>query len=69
MLLLSDVPRYRFGQRREAVVFAMLASYVLSRTLVPTPAMYLLEARQHGIVRSRNPFIRFQQGFEPWFER
>src|SRR5205085_2893670 len=52
----------------EAVVFAMLASYFLSRTLVPTLAMYLLKG-QHGGVRSRNPFIRFQQAFERGFER
>ena len=68
MFLLSGVPRYRFVPLAEAVVFAMLASYVLSRTLVPTLAMYLLKAPQHGIVRSRNPFIRFQQAFERGFE-
>jgi multidrug efflux pump subunit AcrB len=53
----------------EAVVFAMLASYFLSRTLVPTMAVYLLRAQQHGAVRSRNPFVRFQQAFERGFER
>ena len=69
MFLLSGVPRYLFVPLAEAVVFAMLASYFLSRTLVPTMAMYLLKAQQHGIVGSRNPFIRFQQAFERGFER
>src|SRR5215831_1656343 len=53
MFLLSGVPRYLFVPLAEAVVFAMLASYFLSRTLVPTMAMYLLKAQQHGIVGSR----------------
>jgi CzcA family heavy metal efflux pump len=69
MFLLSGVPRYLFVPLAEAVVFAMLASYLLSRTLVPTLAMYLLKAQQHGEVRSRNPFIRWQQAFEHGFER
>ncbi len=47
----------------------MIASYILSRTLVPTLAMYLLRAKQHDNGRSRNPFIRFQQAFERGFER
>ncbi len=69
MFLLSGVPRYLFVPLAEAVVFAMLASYFLSRTLVPTLAMYLLKAQQHGVMRSRNPFNRFQQAFERGFER
>jgi len=52
----------------EAVVFAMLASYLLSRTLVPTMAVYLLRAKQHNR-KSRNPLVWFQQGFESGFER
>jgi len=51
------------------VIFAMIASYVLSRTLVPTLAMYLLKAKHHGGSKSRNPFALFQQGFERVFER
>src|SRR6202040_3229432 len=47
MFLLSGVARYLFVPLAEAVVFAMLASYILSRTLVPTLAMYLLKAK-HG---------------------
>ena len=44
MFFLSGVSRYLFVPLAEAVVFAMLASYLLSRTLVPTLAMYLLKA-------------------------
>src|SRR6266852_5332488 len=69
MFLLSGVARYLFVPLAEAVVFAMLASYVLSRTLVPTLAMYLLRAKAHHDGRSRNPFVRLQRGFERGFER
>ena len=68
MFFLSGVARFLFIPLAEAVVFAMLASYVLSRTLVPTMAMYLLRAKQHG-KRTRNPLILFQRGFERGFER
>jgi multidrug efflux pump subunit AcrB len=57
----------------EAVCFAMLASYLLSRTLVPTMAKYLLVAQieeSHGEApKSRNPFVRIQQKFEQGFEK
>jgi multidrug efflux pump subunit AcrB len=69
MFLLSGVSRYLFVPLAEAVVFAMMASYFLSRTLVPTMALYLLKAQHHGFVRSRNPLVRFQQAFERGFER
>jgi multidrug efflux pump subunit AcrB len=46
----------------------MVASYILSRTLVPTLAMYLLRVKEHG-VRSRNPLVLFQRAFERGFER
>ncbi|HEY7040794.1 MAG TPA: efflux RND transporter permease subunit, partial [Methylomirabilota bacterium] len=49
--------------------FAMLASYVLSRTLVPTLAMYLLKPAQEGAPPSRNPLVRAQRAFERSFER
>ena len=68
MFFLSGVAKFLFVPLAEAVVFAMLASYVLSRTLVPTLAMYLLRAKQHG-KRTRNPFILFQRAFERVFER
>ena len=44
LFLLGGVARYLFVPLAEAVVFAMLASYILSRTLVPTLAMYLLSS-------------------------
>src|SRR6267154_426148 len=69
MFLLSGVARYLFVPLAEAVVFAMLASYILSRTLVPTLAMYLLKAKQHDRAASRNPLVRFQLSFERGFER
>ena len=69
MFFLSGVARYLFVPLAEAVVFAMLASYVLSRTLVPTLAMYLLRPRAHGETPSRNPLARLQRGFERGFER
>src|SRR5260370_36881064 len=61
MFLLGGVARYLFVPLAEAVVFAMLASYILSRTLVPTLAMYMLKAKQADAASSRNPFVRFQR--------
>jgi multidrug efflux pump subunit AcrB len=69
MFFLSGVSRYLFVPLAEAVVFAMLASYVLSRTLVPTLAMYLLKAHDHNAMPSNNLFARFQRGFERRFEQ
>jgi len=68
MFFLSGVARYLFVPLAESVVFAMLASYVLSRTLVPTLAMYLLKAHDHHAVPSNNILARFQRGFEGIFE-
>jgi len=71
MFLLSGVARYLFVPMAEAVIFAMLASYLLSRTLVPTMAKYLLHEHDDASVArkwaSRNPFVRFQSGFERVF--
>ena len=67
MFLLDGVARYLFVPLAEAVVFAMLASYVLSRTLVPTLAMYLLKASSHE-PNQKNIFARLQHGFEKGFE-
>src|SRR6201988_1296058 len=66
MFLLDGVARYLFVPLAEAVVFAMLASYILSRTLVPTLAMYLLKTKSHGS-ESRKPFVRVQRSFETGF--
>jgi len=68
MFFLSGVSRFLFVPLAEAVVFAMLASYVLSRTLVPTMAMYLLKKHDHHAPLSRNPLARFQRAFEHIFE-
>ena len=70
MFLLSGVARYLFLPLAEAVVFAMLASYFLSRTIVPTMAKYLLRGQKvgnHGL-HSRNVLVRLQQKFESAFE-
>ncbi len=73
MFLLGGVARYLFVPLAEAVVFAMMASYLLSRTIVPTMARYLLkehdEAEAAQKRTSRNPFVRFQLAFEHGFER
>jgi multidrug efflux pump subunit AcrB len=69
MFLLGGVARYLFVPLAEAVVFAMLASYLLSRTLVPTLAMYLLKANGTDAVDTRNPLVLFQRTFERGFER
>ena len=70
MFLLSGVARYLFVPLAEAVVFAMLASYVLSRTIVPTMAKYLLRGdNEEKRSASRNPLVRLQKRFEAGFER
>jgi len=71
MFLLTGVARYLFVPMAEAVVFAMLASYLLSRTLVPTMAKYLLKAHaeEGPHAPSKNPLVLFQAWFERGFER
>jgi multidrug efflux pump subunit AcrB len=73
MFLLSGVAKYLFVPLAEAVCFAMLASYLLSRTVVPTMAKYLLREHdpQEGERKRQtlNPFIRFQLAFESRFEK
>jgi multidrug efflux pump subunit AcrB len=71
MFLLSGVARYLFVPLAEAVVFAMLASYLLSRTIVPTMAKYLLrgEKKEAGDAAGRNPLVQVQKRFEAAFER
>ncbi len=73
MFFLSGVSRYLFVPLAEAVVFAMLASYLLSRTVVPTMAKYLLKEHSDEDAEkrrtSRNPFVAFQRGFEHYFEK
>jgi multidrug efflux pump subunit AcrB len=73
MFFLSGVAKYLFIPLAEAVVFAMLASYLLSRTLVPTMALYLLKPHDpeadESKPYSRNPLVRFQANFEVQFEK
>ena len=81
MFALKGVAGFLFVPMAEAVVFAMIASFILSRTLVPTMAMYLLKPHAHATVGelqvdrdfhqppvSRNPLARLQRGFEARFE-
>jgi multidrug efflux pump subunit AcrB len=73
MFFLTGVARYLFVPLAEAVSFAMLASYLLSRTVVPTMAKYLLRGHEaeagHVEHTSRNPLVRLQARFEESFER
>jgi CzcA family heavy metal efflux pump len=70
MFFLTGVARYLFVPLGEAVVFAMLASYFLSRTLVPTMAKYLLKIHhgEENKPRSHNPLVQLQQGFERMYQ-
>ncbi len=72
MFALKGVAGFLFVPMAEAVVFAMIASFILSRTLVPTMAMYLLkphaEEKDHA-AEAGNAFTRFQRGFEARFDR
>ncbi len=67
IFLLGGVARHLFMPLAEAVVFAMLASYLLSRTLIPTLAMYLLRHHEQHHA-SAGFFGRIQASFERGFE-
>jgi multidrug efflux pump subunit AcrB len=73
MFFLQGIPRFLFVPMAEAVIFAMVWSFILSRTLVPTMAMYLLKPHQHehgaAPPPTRNPLVWFQRGFEARFEQ
>ncbi len=73
MFTLGGISGFLFKPLAEAVIFALIGSYVLSRTLVPTLANFLLAGSVHhedGVAAkpTRNPFVRFQRGFERRFE-
>lgn len=83
MFFLEGIAGYLFVPMAESVVFAMIASFLLSRTLVPTMAKYLLKSHGAGLhvpgqheahheaplaAASKNPLVRFQQAFEVRFE-
>lgn len=71
MFFLEGVSRFLFVPMAEAVIFAMVCSFILSRTLVPTLANYLLKPHNEAghDSESRNPLMRFQRRFEQRFER
>jgi multidrug efflux pump subunit AcrB len=73
MFFLTGIARFLFVPMAEAVMFAMIWSFLLSRTLVPTMANYLLQKHVHHAEgerpATRNPLIRFQRTFEAGFER
>jgi len=73
MFFLTGVARFLFVPMAEAVMFAMMWSFILSRTLVPTMANYLLKPHTHhedeAPQPTRNPLVKFQRGFEARFER
>ena len=78
MFFLDGVARFLFVPMAEAVMLAMVFSFFLSRSLVPTMANYLLKPHaahtdMHGnnatLARSRNPVVQFQRGFEAAFEQ
>ena len=77
MFFLEGVSRFLFVPMAMAVMLAMVWSFFLSRTLVPTMALFLLKPHaahtdMHGLnsslPRSRNPIVAFQRGFEARFE-
>jgi len=70
MFSLGGVAGYLFRPLAEAVVFAMIGSYILSRTLVPTLANFLLKKHVHRPSRERRGmFARFHRHFEYRFEK
>ena len=74
MFFLEGVSRFLFVPMAEAVIFAMVCSFILSRTLVPTLAKYLLKPHAPHLdetghaAPASNPIVRFQRGFEARFE-
>jgi multidrug efflux pump subunit AcrB len=68
MFFLGGVAHFLFVPLAEAVVFAMIASFIVSRTLVATLALYLLKVKEHVENASHNPLVRFQRTFERSFE-
>jgi CzcA family heavy metal efflux pump len=69
MFFLAGVAKYLFVPLAEAVCFAMLASYLLSRTLVPTMVMFIMRGHEHRAAEPTNFLVKYQRGFERWFER
>jgi len=68
MFFLAGVAKFLFVPLAEAVSFAMLASYLLSRTLIPTLVMYIMRGHEHREETPKSALGRFQRGFERKFE-
>ncbi|MFY9842031.1 MAG: efflux RND transporter permease subunit [Terriglobales bacterium] len=69
MFFLTGVAKFLFVPLAEAVSFAMLASYLLSRTLIPTMVMFIMRGHEHRAAETRNPLVKFQRKFERGFEK
>src|ERR1035437_5465742 len=69
MFFLAGVAKFLFVPMAEAVCFAMLASYLLSRTLVPTMVLFIMRGHEHRAAEPKSFLGRSQRGFERWFER
>ena len=67
MFFLAGVAKFLFVPLAEAVSFAMLASYLLSRTLIPTLVMYIMRGHEHRAAEPKTIFGRFQRSFERRF--
>jgi CzcA family heavy metal efflux pump len=69
MFFLTGVAKFLFVPMAEAVCFAMLASYLLSRTLIPTMVMYIMRGHEHRAAEPASFLGRFQRKFERGFDR
>jgi CzcA family heavy metal efflux pump len=69
MFFLTGVAKFLFVPLAEAVSFAMLASYLLSRTLIPTMVMFIMRGHEHRAAEPKSFLGKSQRGFERWFER
>ncbi len=69
MFFLAGVAKFLFVPLAEAVSFAMLASYLLSRTLIPTMVMFIMRGHEHRVAEPKSFLGKSQRGFERWFER
>src|SRR5580704_7000209 len=69
MFFLTGVAKFLFVPLAEAVSFAMLASYLLSRTLIPTMVMFIMRGHEHRGAETKNPFVKMQRKFERGFEK
>jgi len=68
MFFLTGVAKFLFVPLAEAVSFAMLASYLLSRTLIPTMVMFIMRGHEHRAAEPKSFLGKSQRGFERWFE-